>query len=71
MVKPPCNCGKPTKKPTPKTTNDLLVKCTNCTGPLVTLHGSTVPVHSIELLVSPTQILAWESEGYTFSKRAP
>lgn len=66
-----CNCGKPVKKTSPTLTNDLLVRCTNCTGPLVTLHGATVPVHLLEILASPAQIAAWESAGYTFSKRAP
>lgn len=71
MVIKTCNCGKTIKKPTPTTTNDLLVQCTNCTGPLTTLYGATVPVHLLEILASPAQIAAWESSGYTFSKRAP
>ncbi len=66
-----CNCGKKLPKSTPTSTSDLLVRCTNCSGPLVTLYGATVPVHLIEILTSPAQILAWESEGYTLTKRAP
>lgn len=67
-----CNCGAPptpAKRPPP--TDEMLVRCTNCSGPLVTLHGATVPVHLIEILASPAQILAWEVNGYTFTKRAP
>lgn len=66
-----CNCGKPIKKSTQISTNDLLVRCTNCSGPLVTLYGAIVPVHLIEILTSPAQILAWESAGHTLTKRAP
>ena len=66
-----CNCGKRTILKPITNPGEMLVRCTNCSGPLTTLHGATVPVHLVEILVSAAQILAWETDGHVFTKRDP
>lgn len=63
-----CGC-QTTITPRKKADPVWMVLCTNCSGPLATLGGATVPVHVVEIPASPAQVQAWEDQGYLFEKR--
>lgn len=64
-----CSCQGVQETHTINTVEEVItVECVNCTGPLVSMQGITIPAHKRKWLITTlkSQIKHWEKDGYEF-----